>query len=434
MKVEPPSFLQDAEPTLLMPAPGGQATVRMKRRAAARAAAPNAALELQRMVAGINPLVGAASTLLALAGQLRRTTSHSDPATLRQQLLASLAEFEAQAGASGVARPKITAARYLLCSFLDEAIAQTPWGSGPPWATRNLLQEFHDERWGGDKAFQLLERLGEEPEVNADLLELFYVCLRLGYEGRYRATANGRDMLDAIAARVLEVIRPADIASASRTLAPHWQGVATPGHRQVSVLPLWMLLVLSAALILGLFLAFNARIDALAQPVFRQILALPAPLRLERSDATTARPRLAPLLRADLARGSLQVRDEALRSVLTLAADTLFVPGSAQIDVNQSALLERIARVLKDSPGQIAVIGHTDDAPVSSPQFPSQWHLSNERARAVLAVLGQAGIGAERMRAEGRADVEPLLPNDSDAARARNRRIEIELRLPRPSS
>jgi type VI secretion system protein ImpK len=90
--------------------------------------------------------------------------------------------------------------------------------------------------------------------------------------------------------------------------------------------------------------------------------------------------------------------------------------------------------VLKGSPGQIAVIGHTDDTPVRSPQFPSQWHLSNERARAVMAVLLQAGIAPARLRAEGRADAEPLQPNTDAAARARNRRIEIELRPPRPVS
>jgi len=175
----------------------------------------------------------------------------------------------------------------------------------------------------------------------------------------------------------------------------------------------------------------GARLDELARPLFRQIVALPAALRPERSEAA-ARPRLAPLLRAEQAQGALQVRDEALRSVITVAADTLFVPGSARVDSRQSELLDRLAQALKGTPGQIAVIGHTDDAPVSSPQFPSQWHLSNARARAVVAVLTQDGIAADRLRAEGRADAEPLLPNDSDAARARNRRIEIELRVLRP--
>jgi type VI secretion system protein ImpK len=425
------------EPTLLMPTPGGQATVVMKRPSTSalkdpRAAAPSAVLELQRMVAGIHPLLTAAGQILALIGQLRRTTSHDDPAALRQQLLACIADFERQAAAGGVPRPKVSAARYLLCTFVDETIAQTPWGCIGPWAERNLLQEFHEERSGGEKAFQLLDRLGQEPEANADLLELFYVCLRLGFEGRYRGLPNGRATLDALATRMLGVIRPSDAAAGARELAPHWQGVAAPSRREAAVLPLWVLTALTAALVLGIFLFFNARLDAQTRPVLRQIVALPSALTAARHEAAK-QPRLAAALRAEATSGAITVADEAQRSLITLAADALFVPGSARIDSRQQALLARVAQALKDTPGQIAVIGHTDDAAVSSPQFPSQWHLSHERARAVLALLAQGGVAADRLRAEGRADAEPLQRNDSAAARTRNRRIEIELRPPRPN-
>ena len=75
---------------------------------------------------------------------------------------------------------------------------------------------------------------------------------------------------------------------------------------------------------------------------------------------------------------------------------------------------------------------NTDDQPVVSPQFPSSWHLTRERALAVQAALVQYGMRAGRSRAEGRADAEPLAPNADEAQRARNRRIEIELRLLRP--
>jgi type VI secretion system protein ImpK len=65
-------------------------------------------------------------------------------------------------------------------------------------------------------------------------------------------------------------------------------------------------------------------------------------------------------------------------------------------------------------------------------QFPSAWHLSRARAQAVLDELVRQGLPAERLHAEGRADAEPLAPGHSAAERARNRRVEIELRLPRP--
>ena len=429
MKADASSLPPEPERTLLMPAPGGQPTVVMKRPSARASLPRSAGVELQRMVAGINPLLGAAATLLALLEQLRTTTVHDDPARLRELLLEQIAEFEASAAVSGVPRPKVTAARYLLCTLIDEVIEKTPWGAGG--AGRSLLQEFHEERSGGEKAFQLLERLGQDAPANADLLELFYICLRLGFEGRYRDVVNGRAQLDAIAARVLEVIRPAPQPAGVRRLAVHGQGVATRGHRDVPVLPLWVLAALTAGLVVAIFLVVIGRLDDLAQPIFRQLHALPMALQVERNQAA-AKPRLAPLLQADIGRGAIQVRDEAQRSVLTLASDSLFVPGSAQLQSQQLDLLAHVAQALKGTAGQIAIIGHTDNVPVSSLQFPSNWHLSHERARAVLAALAQQGAPAQRLRAEGRADVEPLVPNQSAAERARNRRIEIELRLPRP--
>jgi type VI secretion system protein ImpK len=433
MHHDQPARVQEPGPTLRMPAPGGQATVVQMRPLPKPAA--HAGLELQRLVAGINPLLGAAATLLALAEQLRQTGTHDNPAGLRSQLLQQVADFEAAAAAAGVARPKVTAARYLLCSFLDEVIASTPWGAAS--AERSLLQEFHEERSGADKAFQLLERLGQDPADNADLLELFYVCLRLGFEGRYRGLAEGRAQLEAITARLLEVLHPGAPPAEARRLSEAGQGVAHHRHLGAAVLPLWLLALLTGAALLGLFLFLGARLDALAQPVFRQLLALPQALRIERGEAlAAARPRLAAPLQAEQAQGLLTVRDEARRSVLTLGADTLFVPGSAAIAPGQQALLQRVAavlaRALADAPGQLAVIGHTDDAVPPSLQFPSAWHLSQARARAVLAELTAQGVPAARARAEGRADAEPLLPNRDAAARARNRRIEIELQLPRP--
>src|SRR4030095_3441352 len=165
-------------------------------------ARPGAGVELQRRVAGINPLLGAANVLLALVPQLRATTSHPDPAGLHRQPLARVKECETTAQASGVPQQKVIAARYILCSFIDEVVGATPWGASGTWAEHNLLQEFHDEREGSEKAFKLLERLGEDVAENADLLELFYVCIALGFEGRYRTKPNGRQQLDAIAARL----------------------------------------------------------------------------------------------------------------------------------------------------------------------------------------------------------------------------------------
>jgi type VI secretion system protein ImpK len=401
-------------------------------------------VELQRRVAGINPLLGAANVLLALVPQLRATTSHNDPAGLHQQLLARVQDFETAARASGVPQQKVIAARYVLCTFIDEVAAATPWGASGTWAQHNLLQEFHDERDGSEKAFKLLERLGEDVAANLDVLELFYVCISLGFEGRYRNKPNGRAQLDAIAARLVEVLRPEGGKQSSRTLSLRWEGVPMQHSRTLSVLPIWVVAVVGAALVLGALLLLNARLNDLSRPAFRQIAAVPALLTADTAakggppaTASTASPpstRLAVPLAADVARYALEVRDETLRSTVLLPADLLFASGTAQLEPRGADVLAHVAQALAAQQGQIVVRGHTDNVAVSSLQFPSSWHLTRERANAVAAALVQRGVRSERVRAEGLADAEPRAPNTSPADRARNRRVEVVLQLPRPDS
>ncbi|HSW21564.1 MAG TPA: type VI secretion system protein TssL, long form, partial [Burkholderiaceae bacterium] len=378
-----------------------------------------------------NPLLVAAGPLLALQAQLRATTAHNDRPGLQHQLLGLIGEFEEKARASGVSRPQVIAARYLLCTFIDEAIAATPWGANPPPGTKTLLHEFHDEESGADKVFELLDRLSADAEANAPLLELFYVCIALGLQGRYANLPNGRADLDALAGRLLERVRPALLPTDARTLSQHWSGEKrrAPGF---AVVPLWITLVVGAALVLVCVMWLSSRLSRQAEPLLQQLHDLHRSLAVAPAVAAAVKPRLAPLLADDLNAGAIEVSDEAQRSVATLAADALFVPGTAQLQVQQRDRLRRIAQALAGLPGRVEVVGHTDDQPLESLRFPSNWHLSRERAQAVAAALVEAGLPATRVRAEGRAETEPRVPNDTSAARARNRRVEVQLLLPRP--
>src|SRR5258706_10777744 len=110
---------------------------------------------------GLNPLVALANNVLSLVPQLRATTHHPDPAQLKEQIAHSIREFEKRAKAQGVAAERVLAARYILCTLLDEAAASTPWGGSGAWTRQSLLVAFHNEAWGGEKVFQLMARLAE---------------------------------------------------------------------------------------------------------------------------------------------------------------------------------------------------------------------------------------------------------------------------------
>ena len=88
----------------------------------------------------------------------------------------------------------------------------------------------------------------------------------------------------------------------------------------------------------------------------------------------------------------------------------------------------RIAEALALVPGNVLVTGHTDNQPIAkSARFPSNWHLSEERAKNVRDLLVANKVAPERIRADGRADAEPVVANDTPQNRSLNRRVEITL-------
>jgi len=104
-----------------------------------------------------------------------------------------------------------------------------------------------------------------------------------------------------------------------------------------------------------------------------------------------------------------------------------FKSGSATVNTAYHPLLERIAEALKTEPGHVQVTGHSDNIPIHTLRFPSNWHLSQARAEAVAELLAAATGTPGRFTAEGRADAEPVADNRTPEGRARNRRVEITL-------
>lgn len=378
---------------------------------------------------GLNPLEAAAGPLLALLTRLRSTLAHSAPASLRAQLLAYLRQFEERAQASGVAQNDVQLARYVLCSALDEAVLSTPWGSAGGWSKQSLLITVHNEAWGGEKIFQLLDHCLRSPRERLHLLELLYLCLSLGFEGRYRVMNDGRSQLDALRERTWAAIRSAR-GDTERELSPHWRGVTVLRDRLSQCLPPWVAAVAGVAMLMLVLLGLRIPLASDAEGVFNNIHALgevKVPL-LERPlppPTIVERPRLAVLLADDIQAGRVAVQESRDRSVVTLRGDEVFASGSAIVNVDLQPLMRRIAQALRQVNGQIRITGHSDNRPIASLRFASNWALSQARAAQVRQILSTQTGQPERFTAEGRSDTEPLASNASAAGRARNRRVEI---------
>ena len=143
------------------------------------------------------------------------------------------------------------------------------------------------------------------------------------------------------------------------------------------------------------------------------------------------KPRLASFLGREIKEGLVALREDSRSSVITIRGDGLFGSGSAVVADAYRPLLGRIAEALAAVPGRVVVVGHTDNQAVNpTGRFPSNWHLSQERARAVAADLAALSNDPSRFSSEGRADSEPIAPNNTAEGRARNRRVDIVLFAP----
>lgn len=219
---------------------------------------------------GLNPLVSCANTLLLVFSKVRQSARHSDVRGLYRQLTQSMRDFEVEARDRGYPPEIVLSARYVLCSALDEAVLNTPWGSESPWAQRTLLSAFHNETSGGEKFFQILQRMNQSPSQNLDMLELMYLCLSLGFEGRYRLANRGRDALEQIKDELYRTIRRYR-GEHERSLSPRWHGLGRTSSTLGESVPLWIWAALVALLLVLIFSGFRYWLYTSSNPVVDQL-------------------------------------------------------------------------------------------------------------------------------------------------------------------
>jgi type VI secretion system protein ImpK len=418
----------DPGATILIPTPGGS-------RAAFVAAATTAA-PIPATAGGLNPLLRAANPLLELAQPLRQLPTHPNIEELRTQLMQMMRTFETLGRANGVDDERLGASRYCLCTFLDEAISSTPWGAGL-WGRQSLLVTFHNEASGGERFFLILQRLAQNPTANIDVLELIYVILGLGFEGRYRLLDGGRSQLDTVRERLEQMIRT-QRGSAERDLSPHWLPVKAERKPLLQLLPLWVAAAAACVLLVIVHLVLSFRLNDASDQVFAALHGVrvaPAPVLSARlAAAPKPAPKLAQFLATEIAQGLVSVTEQPDRTIVTINGDGLFASGNADLEPDFVPLIQRIGDALKGVSGNVVVAGHTDNQRLMSARFPSNWHLSQARAEVVKNMLAARAGSPGRFTAEGRGDTEPVAPNDSAANRAKNRRVNITVLAPGAAS
>jgi type VI secretion system protein ImpK len=186
-----------------------------------------------------NGLLDQSKRLLTVMHALRNRHNLSEVTALQRQLCEEISRFDAHIRNAGAAPEIVASARYLLCSAIDEAAVNTTWGAEANWSQHSLLSTFHNEASGGEKFFTIVERLVQTPAQYLDLIELAYVILSLGFEGKYRAIPNGRDLLEHVRGNLFSTLEKNQPAVAS-DLSRERQAPARQRQHLTRLVPLWV--------------------------------------------------------------------------------------------------------------------------------------------------------------------------------------------------
>lgn len=219
---------------------------------------------------GLNPLVNAASTLIAVFEKTRASVSHPDVGGLHQRMVNELKSFENTAKQTGIKPEVVLSARYAMCVALDEAVLNTPWGSESAWPQRTLLSVFHNETSGGEKFFLILDRMKEQPAENLYILELMYILLSLGFEGKYRVIHRGRDMIEQMRDDLFNIIRR-QRGEYERSLSPSWRGLGKTRNSLADYIPMWVIGSIVGAILFLSYSGFRVWLYESSSPVVDQL-------------------------------------------------------------------------------------------------------------------------------------------------------------------
>jgi type VI secretion system protein ImpK len=378
-----------------------------------------------------NPIMRAAGPLLLLLGRLRVALLRAPFASLMEQVADAVVFFEKEIRSAGIPEQQANTAKYILCATADDIVQNIPTEDRHVWTQYSMLSRFFGERIGGVRFFEELEKALKDPLVNYPLLELQHTCLALGFQGVHRSAPNGPASLQQIQRNLYETlrrIRPKVI----HDLSPRWQGQSLASRASRLRVPLWAVASIVGALLLGLYVTLLALLSGRSEAVAGTIAILHPSDKIEIARRVIVPPpppppvaTQLPRIRRELADECITVTQAASVIVIRLCDLALFESGKADVREAFKPAAARIAKLLDQETGFIKIVGHTDSEPIKSVRFPTNWHLSVERAKAVGALLKKGLSKPDRVQIDGKGSEVPVASNATADGKSKNRRVEI---------
>ena len=388
-----------------------------------------------------NPLIAAAADVLVLVNQVRELRAVPDIQRLREQIDATIRGFENRLRHTDSPAQTLDTAYYVVCVTVDDLVMNTSWGKQSAWSRQSIVSKKYKETIGGERFFEELRRLKDNPGLNSAVLELMYVCLSLGFQGHMRILPGGSSEIARLREDLYRLLTPRG-NPAEHELSPHWRGLSEAIRPAGSMIPA-LIAALSALLIIAAtYVGFRFALGGDTELLLNRLAAVPdqnrqfinrpippPPPPPREAVAQQERPlaKITKFLEAEIREGLVTVTESRGEVTVQLRNSGLFASASDRVESNFTQTLNRIGIALEGEKGKISVVGHTDNVPIKTIRFPSNWDLSRARAQAVRNLLLSQLSDPSRISAEGRADTEPAAPNATPEGRERNRRIDIVL-------
>ena len=217
-----------------------------------------------------NPLCDAATPLIGLVIRLRRLDHHDDVPALYRSVSNQINTIMEEVNQLDYDAGMLKAYSYSLCLLLDEVVMSTTWGKSSTWSARSLLSQFHEETWGGEKFFTVMNNMIPEAARYQHVLEFMYQCLISGLKGKYGAHAKGDDEIQNIINLLHSLLRPLRGETPKRLTDP-LTNVAPRNYRIKRTLPLWTPWALAAVVLVTAYTIYTLRLNAITQEVLASL-------------------------------------------------------------------------------------------------------------------------------------------------------------------
>jgi type VI secretion system protein ImpK len=213
-----------------------------------------------------NPLCDAATPLIGLVIRLRRLDQHDDVPALYLSVSNQITTIMEEVRQLDYDAGMLKAYSYSLCLLVDEVVMSTSWGKFSSWSARSLLSQFHEETWGGEKFFTVMNNMIPEAARYQHVLEFMYQCLISGLKGKYGAHAKGNDEIEKIIDQLHSLLRPLR-GETSKRLTDPLKNVAPRNYRIKRSWPLWTPWALAAVVLTVAYTIYTIRLNAITGEV-----------------------------------------------------------------------------------------------------------------------------------------------------------------------